>query len=39
MSDPVRFLTAFSQALSTLGLYGDDASGHGPSLRDRRTAT
>jgi putative nucleotidyltransferase with HDIG domain len=24
MSDPVRFLTAFSQALSTLGLYGDD---------------
>jgi len=24
MSDPVRFLTAFSQALSTLGLYGDE---------------
>jgi putative nucleotidyltransferase with HDIG domain len=24
MSDPVRFLTAFSQALSTLGLYGND---------------
>jgi putative nucleotidyltransferase with HDIG domain len=24
MSDPVRFLTAFSQAISTLGLYGDD---------------
>jgi HD-GYP domain-containing protein (c-di-GMP phosphodiesterase class II) len=24
MSDPIRFLTAFSQALSTLGLYGDD---------------
>jgi HD-GYP domain-containing protein (c-di-GMP phosphodiesterase class II) len=24
MSDPVRFLTSFSQALSTLGLYGDD---------------
>jgi putative nucleotidyltransferase with HDIG domain len=24
MSDPVRFLTAFSQALATLGLYGDD---------------
>lgn len=24
MSDPVRFLAAFSQALSTLGLYGDD---------------
>jgi len=24
MSDPVRFLTAFSHALSTLGLYGDD---------------
>jgi len=24
MSDPVRFLTAFSQALSTLGLYGED---------------
>jgi putative nucleotidyltransferase with HDIG domain len=24
MSDPVRFLAAFSQALSTAGLYGDD---------------
>jgi putative nucleotidyltransferase with HDIG domain len=24
MSDPVRFLTSFSQALSTLGLYGED---------------
>lgn len=24
MSDPVRFLTAFSQALSTLGLYGEE---------------
>ncbi len=24
MSDPVRFLTALSHALSTLGLYGDD---------------
>jgi putative nucleotidyltransferase with HDIG domain len=24
MSDPVRFLAAFSQALSTSGLYGDD---------------
>jgi putative nucleotidyltransferase with HDIG domain len=24
MSDPVRFLTAFSHAISTLGLYGDD---------------
>jgi HD-GYP domain-containing protein (c-di-GMP phosphodiesterase class II) len=24
MSDPVRFLTAFSQAIATLGLYGDD---------------
>jgi putative nucleotidyltransferase with HDIG domain len=24
MSDPVRFLTAFCQALSTLGLYGED---------------
>lgn len=24
MTDPVRFLTAFSQALSTLGLYGDE---------------
>jgi putative nucleotidyltransferase with HDIG domain len=24
MSDPTRFLTAFSQALSTAGLYGDD---------------
>jgi HD-GYP domain-containing protein (c-di-GMP phosphodiesterase class II) len=24
MSDPVRFLTAFSQAISTLGLYGDE---------------
>ena len=24
MSDPVRFLIAMSQALSTMGLYGDD---------------
>ena len=24
MSDPVRFLTAFSHALSTVGLYGDE---------------
>jgi putative nucleotidyltransferase with HDIG domain len=24
MSDPIRFLTAFSQALSTMGLYGDE---------------
>ncbi len=24
MTDPVRFLAAFSQALSTVGLYGDD---------------
>jgi putative nucleotidyltransferase with HDIG domain len=24
MSDPVRFLTSFTQALSTLGLYGED---------------
>lgn len=24
MSDPVRFLTAFAQAISTLGLYGDE---------------
>jgi putative nucleotidyltransferase with HDIG domain len=24
MSDPVRFLAAFSQALSTMGLYGDE---------------
>ena len=24
MSDPVRFLTTLSQALSTMSLYGDD---------------
>ena len=32
MSEPVRFLTALSQALSTLGLYGD---GH-PAVAPRR---
>ena len=35
MSDPVRFLTAFSQALSTLGLYGDE---HPATLRACETA-
>jgi putative nucleotidyltransferase with HDIG domain len=30
MSDPVRFLTALTQALSTMGLYGDD---HPATLR------
>ena len=35
MSDPVRFLTAFSHALSTLGLYGDD---HPVTLRACDTA-
>jgi len=30
MSDPVRFLAAFSQALSTVGLYGDE---HPATLR------
>jgi putative nucleotidyltransferase with HDIG domain len=35
MSDPVRFLTSFSQALSTLGLYGDD---HPATLRACETA-
>ena len=33
-SDPVRFLTAFSQALSTLGLYGDEhPATSGPARR------
>jgi putative nucleotidyltransferase with HDIG domain len=35
MSDPVRFLTAFSQALSTLGLYGAD---HPATVRACETA-
>jgi putative nucleotidyltransferase with HDIG domain len=35
MSDPVRFLTAFSQALSTIGLYGDD---HPATIRACDTA-
>jgi putative nucleotidyltransferase with HDIG domain len=35
MSDPVRFLTAFSHALSTLGLYGDD---HPATVRACETA-
>ena len=35
MSDPVRFLTAFSQALATLGLYGDE---HPATIRACETA-
>lgn len=35
MSDPVRFLTAFSQAISTLGLYGDQ---HPAAVRACETA-
>ncbi|HEY7613902.1 MAG TPA: HD domain-containing phosphohydrolase [Gemmatimonadales bacterium] len=35
MSDPVRFLTAFTQALSTLGLYGED---HPATMRACDTA-
>jgi hypothetical protein len=35
MSDPVRFLTAFSQALSTLGLYGEE---HPATIRACDTA-
>ena len=35
MSDPVRFLTTFSQALSTLGLYGGD---HPATVRACETA-
>ena len=35
MSDPVRFLTAFSQALATLGLYGDQ---HPATVRACETA-
>jgi putative nucleotidyltransferase with HDIG domain len=35
MSDPVRFLTSFSHALSTLGLYGDE---HPATVRACETA-
>jgi putative nucleotidyltransferase with HDIG domain len=35
MTDPVRFLAAFSQALSTVGLYGDD---HPATARSLATA-
>jgi putative nucleotidyltransferase with HDIG domain len=35
MSDPVRFLAAFSQALSTMGLYGDE---HPATVRALRNA-
>ena len=35
VSDPVRFLTSFSQALSPLGLYGDD---HPATIRACDTA-
>ena len=35
MSDPVRFLTALSQALSTMSLYGDD---HPATARAHETA-
>jgi putative nucleotidyltransferase with HDIG domain len=35
MTDPVRFLAAFSQALSTVGLYGD---GHPVTARSLATA-
>jgi putative nucleotidyltransferase with HDIG domain len=35
MSDPVRFLAAFSQALSTVGLYGDE---HPATIRASNTA-
>ena len=35
MSDPVRFLTSLSNALSTLGLYGDEPPGHAPRGRRR----
>ena len=35
MNDPVRFLTAFSQALSTAGLYGDE---HPVTVRAIETA-
>ena len=35
MSDPVRFLTAFSQALSTVGALRRRASGDGPQRRSR----
>jgi HD-GYP domain-containing protein (c-di-GMP phosphodiesterase class II) len=35
MSDPVRFLTSFSQAVSTLGLYGGD---HPATVRACETA-
>ena len=40
MSDPVRFLTAFSQALSTLALYGDGhpAAGQACEAAYRRLA-
>ena len=35
MSDPVRFLAAFSQALSTVGLYGNE---HPATVRATQTA-